>query len=232
MQWTLPRLTRFALLATLAFTMTGLTGCATKRLQAERDALYTQNQELQDRLTQAQAAHDAAVADRERSAAEMARLQAELAAKEAAAKQAAARRPAQSRNNGFSRIANIESFENNGLLTVRVQGDVLFAPGKADLKASSRKTLSEIVGVLKKEYADNAIRIGGYTDSDPIRKSKWKNNEELSLARANAVRSYLREKGISASRLFAAGYGSTNPRSTKALSRRVEIVVVLNQGQK
>lgn len=128
---------------------------------------------------------------------------------------------------GFARIANVESFENNGRLTVRVQGDILFSPGQATLKATSRKTLGDIVSVLKREYPNNVIQIGGYTDSDPIRKSKWKSNDELSLARANAVRSFLREQGISASRLQAQGYGASNPRPTKAQSRRVEIVVVL-----
>lgn len=227
-------LSRMGMVVILVITGTLLAGCNNKRLKDERDALYMQNQELQDRLTQAQAAHDAAVADRDRSAAEMARIQAELEAAQAAvaaARSNANRTPASRGNTGgFGRIANVESFENEGLLTVRVQGDILFSPGKADLKASSRQTLSQIVDVLKREYPGNAIRIGGYTDSDPIRKSKWKSNEELSLARANAVRSYLREQGISASRLFAAGYGSTNPRPTKAQSRRVEIVVVL-QGQ-
>lgn len=228
-------LSRTGLVVVLLVAGTLLAGCNNKRLKDERDALYMQNQELQDRLTQAQAAHDAAVADRERAAADAARLQAELAAQQQAAAAAAARNAnsrtsARGNTGGFGRIANVESFENEGLLTVRVQGDILFAPGKADLKASARKTLSQIVEVLKREYPGNAIRIGGYTDSDPIRKSKWKNNEELSLARANAVRTYLRQQGISASRLFAAGYGSTNPRPTKAQSRRVEIVVVL-QGQ-
>ena len=227
-------LSRVGMVVLLAVVGSSMLGCNNKRLTDERNALYIQNQELQDRLTQTQAAHDAAVADRERAAAEAARMQADLAAAQAAAaaaREAAARQPVRPRGNtgGFGNIANVESFENNGMLTVRVQGDILFSAGKADLKPSSKKTLVQIVSVLKREYPNNAIRIGGYTDSDPIRKSKWKNNEALSLARANAVRSFLREEGISSSRLFAAGYGATNPRATKALSRRVEIVVVLNQ---
>lgn len=224
-------LSRLGLVLLLVVVTGSALGCNNKRLKDERDALYTQNQELQDRLTQTQAAHDAAVADRERAAAEAARLAAEAEAARQAAAAAASRQPARPSGGArsFGQIPDVESFENNGLLTVRVAGDVLFAPGKADLKGNSKQTLSRIVDVLKREHAGNTIRIGGYTDSDPIRKSKWKDNEELSLARANAVRTYLREQGIPSSRLYAAGHGASNPRATKALSRRVEIVVVLNQ---
>jgi flagellar motor protein MotB len=230
----------FSRLGTLALVvvMVGLlVGCNTKRLKDERDALFIQNQELQDRLTQTQAAHDAAVSDRERLAAEAARLQAEAAAAREAAARAAASRQQQSAGrtastgrgaSSFGQIPDVESFERNGLLTVRVAGDVLFSSGQADLKASSRQTLTKIVNVLKSEYPNNTITINGYTDSDPIRKSKWKSNDELSLARANAVRTFLRQQGIAAGRLQAVGHGSKNPRPTKAQSRRVEIVVVLD----
>jgi flagellar motor protein MotB len=230
-------LSRLGLLALVVVMAGTMVGCNTKRIKHERDALYIQNQELQDRLTQTQAAHDAAVADRERLAAEAARLQAEAAAAREAANRAAAARQQPAGRSGatgrggagsFGQIPDVESFENNGLLTVRVAGDVLFNSGQADLKATSRQTLTRIVEVLKREYPNNTIRINGYTDSDPIRKSKWKNNDELSLARANAVRTFLRQQGIPANRLQAEGFGSANPRPTKAQSRRVEIVVVLN----
>jgi chemotaxis protein MotB len=77
----------------------------------------------------------------------------------------------------------------------------------------------------------NAILFVGHTDSDPIRKSKWKDNWELSAQRALSVVRYLIAKGIDKEKIRAVGCGATKPvasnstRSGKARNRRVEIVV-------
>jgi flagellar motor protein MotB len=94
------------------------------------------------------------------------------------------------------------------------------------LRAAALKTLDEIAGVLKREYAGHVIRIEGYTDSDPIRRSKWKDNLELSLQRAAAVHRHLSSKGVPEENMYAAGFGAKKPQATKAKSRRVEIVVI------
>jgi flagellar motor protein MotB len=88
-----------------------------------------------------------------------------------------------------------------------------------------RKELDRIASKLTKNYRGAAIRIEGHTDSDPIKRSKWSSNDALSQARADAVKKYLVSKGVSASRLESIGYGSSQPKGTKATSRRVEIVV-------
>ena len=81
---------------------------------------------------------------------------------------------------------------------------------------------------MKKEYPGKQIRVEGHTDADPIRVSKWKSNQELSEARANAVRQYLAQKGVDANSLSIRGFGADKPKSQtdKALNRRVEIVVI------
>ena len=67
----------------------------------------------------------------------------------------------------------------------------------------------------------------GHTDSTPIRVSNWKSNQELSEARAAAVKDYLISKGVPASRITTKGWGDTKPRSTDlAKNRRVEIVLL------
>ena len=72
----------------------------------------------------------------------------------------------------------------------------------------------------------------GHTDSDPIKHSKWASNQELSKARAEAVRKYLLDKGVDASHVAAEGLGDSKPKdagttaAAKAKNRRVEIVVV------
>ena len=211
----MPALSRpVAAMLLAAFALTMLPAC-TQRLQRERDALYAQNQELQDELDRARAALDAAQARN----AELERRLAERPEPIA---------PAQSRS-GFTGIEGVETFTSPaGNVTVRVPGDVLFASGKIDLRSSARSTLSEIAGVINGEYAGETIRVEGYTDTDPIRKSKWKDNLELSLQRAAAVERFLVERGVDGDRIYSAGFGEAKPRATKAQSRRVEIVVVLN----
>lgn len=108
-----------------------------------------------------------------------------------------------------------------------VAGDVLFGSGSADLKSTSKKTLDKVAAELKSNrYSRFSVRVDGYTDSDPIRKSKWGSNEALSEARARAVEDYLISKGVSSSRLSAYGRGAQNLKKSKAESRRVEIIIL------
>jgi outer membrane protein OmpA-like peptidoglycan-associated protein len=122
----------------------------------------------------------------------------------------------------------------DGNLTATLAGEVLFDSGQATIKSSARSSLDRIASSLKGKYSGYNVRIGGHTDSDPIKKSasKWSSNDQLSQARADAVRSYLVSKGVSAGRISAVGYGSSQPKASnstksgKAQNRRVEITVL------
>lgn len=107
-----------------------------------------------------------------------------------------------------------------------VAGDVLFSPGSASLTAGGKKEIDKVIATIKSKHAGDTIRVEGYTDSDPIKKSSYPSNKALSQARAESVEKYMASKGISASRISAIGMGSDNPKSSKAASRRVEIVIV------
>lgn len=119
-----------------------------------------------------------------------------------------------------------------GQTTVNFVGDALFDPGKATLKESAKTSLNKVAVALKKEYNGKPIKVQGHTDSDPIRHSKWGSNQELSQARADAVRQYLVSKGVDANRVSSEGFGDSKPKdagttaSAKAKNRRVEIVVL------
>ena len=114
-----------------------------------------------------------------------------------------------------------------GTMTVRVPGDVVFDPGKAMIREQARTTLDKIAAALKNDYAGKQIRVEGHTDSDPIKVSKWKSNQELSEARAAAVKAYLAQKGVDGNSITVRGFGADKPKGKdKALNRRVEIVVV------
>lgn len=124
--------------------------------------------------------------------------------------------------------------DDDGNIEITLDANVTFAPGSHRLTAKGRKTLDSVAEDLTTTFASNAIEVIGHTDSDPIRKSHYKDNLELGGERAFEVTRYLETKhGISASRMTASSKGATDPiadNSTaagKRKNRRVEIVVVI-----
>jgi flagellar motor protein MotB len=116
-----------------------------------------------------------------------------------------------------------------GTVTVTLPGDVLFAPGRADLQPAARTSLEKVASVLQRNYAGRPLRIEGHTDADPIKRSAqdWTDNLDLSLGRAAAVSRYLEANGVDPKRVTTSGFGSFRPRGTdKKRNRRVDIVVV------
>jgi len=127
---------------------------------------------------------------------------------------------------GFENIPGVSAAYSNGEVTITVQSDVLFDSGKTSLKSSAKQSLQTVASVLNSSYAGRPVRIEGYTDSDPIRKSGHKSNHHLGFERAYSVRKFLISKNVDASRVALASYGPDKPMGSKAQSRRVEIVVV------
>ena len=115
-----------------------------------------------------------------------------------------------------------------------VGSDVLFSPGKATLSAAGKRRLGSTVSVLKSRYAGMVVRVYGFTDSDPIKRTKnlWTDNLDLSANRAMAVTRYLISRGINAENVETVAMGATHfvsankTKAGKAKNRRVEIVVV------
>lgn len=118
-----------------------------------------------------------------------------------------------------------------GTITVTLPNEILFDSGKATLKKATSAELDHIQSVLKSKYAGREIDVVGHTDTDPIKKSPWKDNWELSAQRALTVTRYLSERGIASDKIRAIGCGENRPiasnatASGKAKNRRVEIVV-------
>jgi len=113
-------------------------------------------------------------------------------------------------------------------VVISLAGDLLFESGQVVLKQSAKAKLDQVARDLNSQYAGHRIRVVGHTDSDPIRKSKWKSNDELSFARAQAVADYLATRSVSRGRLAVVGKGASEPKATKASSRRVEVIVLGN----
>lgn len=132
---------------------------------------------------------------------------------------------------GFGKGYDVAFDPRAGTITVTLPNTILFDPGKANLKKGISTELDHIQSVLHSKYSDRQIDVVGHTDSDPIKKSKWKDNWELSAQRALSVVRYLVERGIPKENIQAAGCGDGRPiasnatASGRARNRRVEIVV-------
>jgi chemotaxis protein MotB len=132
---------------------------------------------------------------------------------------------------GFGPGYDVSLDPSKGTITVTLDNAILFDSGKATLKRATSTELDHIYSVLRNKYSGKQIDVVGHTDTDPIRKSKWKDNWELSAQRALSVLRYLNKKGISAEKIQAVGCGQSQPvasnssSSGKAKNRRVEIVV-------
>jgi chemotaxis protein MotB len=118
-----------------------------------------------------------------------------------------------------------------GTITVTLPEMILFDSGKANLKKAHSAELDHIKSVLQSKYSGNTIDVIGHTDTDPIKKSKWQDNWELSSQRSLTVVRYLIEGGIPKDKIRAVGCGESRPVAAnesaggKSKNRRVEIVV-------
>jgi len=118
-----------------------------------------------------------------------------------------------------------------GTVTVTLPNALLFDSGKETLKSVTIAELDHIRSVLRQKYNDKQVDVVGHTDTDPIKKSKWKDNWELSAQRSLTVARYLIDRGISEGKIRAVGCGESRPIASnstnagKAKNRRVEIVV-------
>jgi outer membrane protein OmpA-like peptidoglycan-associated protein len=122
-------------------------------------------------------------------------------------------------------LANLKARETNRGLVLTL-GDVLFDVNQATLTPGAMNNLSTLVTFLK-EHPDRHVTIEGYTDSA----GSEAYNLELSQRRAEAVRNFLLQSGIEASRLTATGYGEASPiapnttAAGRLQNRRVEVVI-------
>lgn len=119
----------------------------------------------------------------------------------------------------------------DGKVYVSMSDKLLFKSGSAEVEAKGQTALQKLAAVLNKN-SDVSIAIEGHTDNVPIRTSQYKDNWDLSAARAtNVVRLLTDTDGMDPKRLTAAGRGEYSPvadNSTaegRAKNRRTEIVL-------
>lgn len=118
--------------------------------------------------------------------------------------------------------------EAQGVLDKTLSNRVVeFESGAATLTAAGQAILDEMAAAIK-QIGTPKVLLAGHTDSQGGRPA----NLALSLARANAVRAYLVNKGIPAGNLTTAGMGPDQPVASndtvegRAKNRRIEFKLV------
>ncbi len=110
---------------------------------------------------------------------------------------------------------------------------VYFATNKFDINANSKLALDKMVTIFSK-YPETNILIEGHTDD--VGTDAY--NLGLSQKRAQAVADYLKNAGVSASRITTKWYGESQPKAennsdaNRALNRRVEFAITANEKMK
>jgi chemotaxis protein MotB len=119
----------------------------------------------------------------------------------------------------------------HGRMVLKMRSKVLFMSGSAKLLAYGKRTLKAVAKVLM-VIEGNHFQVAGHTDSKPIKSKDFKDNWELSVARAMAVTKYLLEEGVPGSMLSVAGFGEFQPVASnkyvwgRKMNRRIEITLM------
>ncbi|WP_199722951.1 OmpA family protein [Pusillimonas sp. NJUB218] len=125
--------------------------------------------------------------------------------------------------------SDIDVVINEKSVSFRINSEILFSSGQAELSRDGLAVLQRLIKVLKE--SPHKVTIEGHTDAIPIRSARFPSNWELSSARAGSVVRYFEANGIVSTRLRAIGYADTKPLATndtpenRALNRRVELLM-------
>ena len=104
--------------------------------------------------------------------------------------------------------------------------DVLFRSGSFELLPAARERLAKVSGIVL-AYPSLHLAVEGHTDS--VGGDEY--NQNLSERRAQSVRDYFVQQGVSANAIEAKGFGKTEPIASndtaegRAQNRRVELVL-------
>jgi chemotaxis protein MotB len=118
----------------------------------------------------------------------------------------------------------------DGRLVMRLPQDVLFPSGKADLSREGELALMEVAVILR-QFPDRRFMVAGHTDNQPV-KEAYKDNWELSVARALVVTRFMVEAKMKPQNIVSAGYSEYDPIAKNATpegrqeNRRIEIILL------
>jgi len=119
----------------------------------------------------------------------------------------------------------------DGKVYVSMRDKLLFKSGSAQVEDKGKDALKKLVNALNKNQ-DLDILIEGHTDNVPIKTELYKDNWDLSVARATSIVRYITgENKINPKRIEASGRGEYYPVASndtpegRAKNRRTEIIL-------
>ena len=122
----------------------------------------------------------------------------------------------------------------DGKVYLSLSNKLLFKSGSVDIETKGKDAI-RILGEVLKKNQDIDVMVEGHTDNVPIKTSLYKDNWDLSVARAiTIVRMLTSNYSILPMRLTAAGRGEYMPKVSndtpegRALNRRTEIILTPN----
>jgi type VI secretion system protein ImpK len=124
----------------------------------------------------------------------------------------------------------VEVFQKGNTITIRMAGGGMFGSGSDALKKAFVPIINRVGEALKNEKGH--IVVVGHSDSSKLGGGRFKSNEQLSKARAEAVLKMLIPVVGDPSRMIAEGHGDKAPiadnatKKGRATNRRIEILVV------
>jgi outer membrane protein OmpA-like peptidoglycan-associated protein len=228
-----------------------------QQVQADQQAAAQQAQQQADQARQEAAAAQARAQDQERqaqqaeqqlqqqrTAAEQAQqqLQQEQAARQQAEQQAQATQQQlqqsqqqvqqaqadkeQTRQRLLGQLNQVLQTKDSARGLIVNMPDVLFALNSANLTPDARERLAKVAGILI-AYPDIHVEVDGYTDNT----GPLNFNQQLSQQRADTVRQYLVQQGVSSGLVDSKGFGPNDPIASndspqgRQQNRRVNLVV-------
>lgn len=123
---------------------------------------------------------------------------------------------------------------NTRAVKVTFDSGILFAFNKSDLNADAKKNLSQFANVLK-TYNDADVAIYGHTDNVGTAAA----NQKVSQNRADAVASFLKEKGVAKEQIkevagmsYDQPVASNDTEAGRAQNRRVEVFLYASEAMR
>ncbi len=120
-------------------------------------------------------------------------------------------------------------------LVVSMRQAAFFPSGDDTIEPGANSSIKKIADTIR--TLPHQIRLEGHTDSQPVRRGRFKSNWELSAARAISMMELLTTTfEIAKDRVAISGYADTVPvapnetEEGRALNRRVDIVILNMQG--
>ncbi len=110
-----------------------------------------------------------------------------------------------------------------------VAATIQFSSGKVSLTEAAKEALDKAVTVIQSN-SKALVLVKGHADGNPVLSGRFRSNWDLSQARADAVVTYLKSKGVT-NKIESRGLGHTEPiapvntKAGRSQNRRSEVIV-------